>query len=200
MLRNTTAKLLLLSFLFQFLSACEPSQVQEALKNSEFDLSTKVSIMDASSSDISEHVVNCKSNKEKQVCILICHRPPGNPFNWKTKVLPLKAAHAHLNHGHSSEEADFLGSCPSDATEGDESHDDGHADDGDSNNDDADSGSGDGSNSEDSGSGSDEGSGDGSSDSGGLNPDEELAKWCEENLNIDPNCDGINDNTGVVIY
>lgn len=190
------------------LSACDPSQVEEALQNSEFDLSNKISILDATSSDISDHVVTCPSNKAKQVCILICHRPPGNPFNWKTKVLPLKAAHAHLNHGHSDEEADFLGSCLSgddgnsdgDHSDDGDNHDDGSGSgDGDDTGDGSDSGSGDDSNA-DSGDSGDGSSGDDSSGDEGLSPDDELAQWCEENLNVDPNCDGINDDTGVVIY
>lgn len=54
----------------------------------------------------------------QQICVEVCHRPPGNPKNCKTMHLPLEATVAHLKHGgHKHTEHDYLGRC--DGPEGD---------------------------------------------------------------------------------
>ncbi len=87
-----------------------------------------------------------KKNNSK-VCIAICHRPPGNPENAKSKVLPLEAIVAHLNHGNSKHHVhrDTLGYCDNtdenseqnngDTNDSSSNDDTGSSDDGNSNDD-----------------------------------------------------------------
>lgn len=69
----------------------------------------KVALEDATVEDLVPHKVACPSQKkgkhQEQICIQICHVPPGNPENSHDKVLPLEAIKAHLGHG------DYLGLC-----------------------------------------------------------------------------------------
>ncbi len=215
-----------------------------------------VSLMKATSEDISANIVDCKSEKKhkkkgkrpqkKQVCLAICHKPPGNPDNSKSKVLPMSAVLAHLEHGgpHHGEH-DHLGLCdgdgeddmedvdPDDPTYGNDdggdegssgdddsddsddgddnsdsgSDDSGSCNDGDHSNDDAGAGTGDGTDDDD-GSASDDGSDsdDGSTaddDNGGLNTDDGddgLPQYCSDNLDLDADCDGIEDSSGDLMY
>ncbi len=96
--------------------------------NENGDTYEPVSLMKATSEDISANIVDCKSEKnhkkkgkrpeQKQVCLAICHKPPGNPDNSKSKVLPMSAVLAHLEHGgpHHGEH-DHLGLCDGDGEE-----------------------------------------------------------------------------------
>ena len=172
---------IVLLFLPVFLISCVDENGNPV--SEEFIQYNDVSLMKASSADISDNVVS--ADEVDGVRIVICHRPPGNPANEKTKELPLSAIKAHLNHGHADEgDEDHLGECHED--DGDDNDDDGSDDDG----------------SDDDGSGDDGSDDDGSGDdgSGGEDPDGELPVWCEANLDIDADCDGINDETGQPIY
>lgn len=148
----------------------------------------KIAVEEATVQDLFPHKVACPSQKngnhQEQICIQICHVPPGNPDNSHDKVLPLSAIKAHLGHG------DYLGRCDS-STE-DPSFGEGLI---------GDSISG-GSNDEsipDSGSSTDEDS----SSGGEALPDEgtsdstEVPYFCEPYYDIDQNCDGFNDSTGM---
>ena len=59
---------------------------------------------EATANDVAEHIVECNGNSDN-ICIEICHMPPGNPDNSHTKKLPLQASLAHMGHG------DHLGDC-----------------------------------------------------------------------------------------
>jgi hypothetical protein len=58
---------------------------------------------------IAPHKADCpsseRSSKNAKVCIRICHIPPGNPKAARQKILPIQAMRAHVGHG------DFLGPC-----------------------------------------------------------------------------------------
>lgn len=75
----------------------------------------KIGVEDATVQDLIPHKVACPSQKngnhQDQICIQICHVPPGNPDNSHDKVLPLSAIKAHLGHG------DYLGRCDASAGE-----------------------------------------------------------------------------------
>lgn len=144
--------------------------------------------------------------KKNRVCVQICHRPPGNPENAKTMVLPLRSVFAHLGHGHHHLKGDHFGSCnlESNPDEGTEDSASGSSEEAtgevteDSSVD----------NSSNSGA-VDETSG-GSSDSSqsddivfnGSDPvlDGEIPLWCQQLIEVDANCDGINDSTGVPLF
>lgn len=162
-----------------------------------------VRTIDALPEDVTRHKVDCqgKNKKDKKICIVVCHRPPGNPSNSKSIVLPLQAVFAHLKHGCKNKhtEHDTMGYC--------ELQDDDSGEDSGSNpdnsNDEADNDEG--SNSSDSGSNS----GDESDSDDGSNPDQgggdddngsEIPAWCEMNYDIDSDCDGYNDATGEGLY
>ncbi|MBT4763124.1 MAG: hypothetical protein HOO06_15635 [Bdellovibrionaceae bacterium] len=77
-----------------------------------------VSLLKAMPEDISKNLVSCDgSNAENSVCVVICHRPPGNHENKKSMKLSLSAVLAHIDHGdkdkhHDGEEdGDHLGYC-----------------------------------------------------------------------------------------
>lgn len=76
----------------------------------------KILIDEAVIEDIAAHKAECPSNsaKKQQICIQVCHVPPGNPAAAHSKVLPLQAIKAHLGHG------DYLGLCESDDNSGGE--------------------------------------------------------------------------------
>jgi hypothetical protein len=67
----------------------------------------KIKLDTASIDDLRVYEAECPGNgkKDKKICITICHVPPGNPANARSKVLPLQAIKAHLGHG------DYLGDC-----------------------------------------------------------------------------------------
>lgn len=129
----------------------------------------KIYVDQATLEQIAPHKKECKgADKDHKICVEICHRPPGNPSKGKSKVLPLGAVCAHLNHGHSNiKDADYVGPCHQE--DDDNSSDDGAADD--------DSG-------DEGGSGSDD-------NSGG-----DIPAWCQPYIDIDSDCDGIIDATG----
>ncbi len=214
----------------------------------------KIAVEEATVQDLIPHKVACPSQKNgkhiEQICIQICHVPPGNPDNSHDKVLPLSAIKAHLGHG------DYLGFCDASAGElpVDEGSGGGSTDDGNTGGTTDDSSSGDpssGTTTTDGGSTGEEtvptdpsaeepssgdgptgdsisgGSGDesvpdsgsssgGDSSSGGETfPDEgtggsvddgagdtadgstEVPNFCVPYYDIDQNCDGFNDNTGM---
>lgn len=126
-----------------------------------------VSLMKANSQDITDHRVECRGKDAGKVCVEICHRPPGNPANSKTMILPLPAVFAHLKHGNSTQ-PDTLGSC--EFSEGGGAHP-GEGDPGDGY-------PGEGDHEDENDDGEDEG---------------DLPVWCEENLDIDADCDGFDD-------
>ncbi|MGE0762033.1 MAG: hypothetical protein AB7N80_02020 [Bdellovibrionales bacterium] len=137
----------------------------------------KVALADASHEQLAPHIVECQGS---QVCVQICHRPPGNPTNSKDMVLPLRAALAHLDHGGDHEMKDYLGFCSADDSGGELPGDDqAEGDEGapveDPANEDP---------------VSDDPPGDVS----------ELPLWCQEFLNVDSDCDGYYDSTGLPIF
>lgn len=148
----------------------------------------RVSLMKANTDDISKFRVECPNKSDTAVCVLICHRPPGNPLNEKEKVLPLPALFAHLNHGHSNL-PDTLGPCgdwgESEDPPGEEPGAEGPAD--------------------DSGEAPEDETGD---DQPGEEPggtdeetvDESIPEWCRANLDIDADCDGYHDELDFPIY
>ena len=71
---------------------------------------SKVFLSEATLQQVAAYSWSCHGNK---ICVEVCHRPPGNPANCKSKVLPLQATRAHLNHGGSHQDKDYLGPCVS---------------------------------------------------------------------------------------
>jgi len=95
-------------------SAQTPINTTEVNMQNNTALSQKVFVEDALIEDIKTHVVGCpaSSSSQQQICIQICHVPPGNPSKAIDKILPLQAIKAHLNHGSQHAEArDYLGAC-----------------------------------------------------------------------------------------
>ncbi len=74
----------------------------------------KSSVQYADLDELLDNEAECNGHSD-QVCVYVCHRPPGNPTNEKTKILPIKALTAHLNHGadHHNDH-DYVGPCESD--------------------------------------------------------------------------------------
>jgi hypothetical protein len=136
------------------------------------------SIMKATSADITYNKVTCSGNDSGKVCVLICHRPPGNPSNSKTMVLPLPAVFAHLKHGN-SKVPDTIGTCDDPMAE------DPDMDEEPTMGDDEDMGEGEEGDEADEGEDHEDGE------------DSDLPTWCQENLEIDSDCDGIGDGPGV---
>lgn len=135
---------------------------------------------------IQNNLATCSKKDKGNICVSICHRPPGNPQNSKTLVLPLQATLAHLKHGHSSH-PDTIGVCGENNEGGDdEGGTSGGSSDGEST---SGGGSDDGGAS---GGGSDDGSvsGGGSVDGGEVT----IPPWCRHD--IDSDCDGFHDETG----
>lgn len=91
------------------------SQTQASIEESLQAKSQSVFLDEATSEDIINYVTECRGRSKRQVCVTICHRPPGNPTRGKTLLLPLKASLAHLSHGHEREENDYLGPCQRDS-------------------------------------------------------------------------------------
>ncbi|GIL16282.1 MAG: hypothetical protein BroJett040_00330 [Oligoflexia bacterium] len=135
----------------------------------------KVSLDQATLEQVSDYVFECHGNK---LCVQICHRPPGDPTNSKTMLLPLAATKTHLHHGGDThDEKDYLGTC--DVEDGGSV--DGAVDAG-----------ADTSTSVDSGTGTDA-----NVDTGtGIAPGEEVPLWCQSIVELDSNCDGFDDSTG----
>jgi uncharacterized membrane protein YgcG len=133
----------------------------------------KVSLEDATFEQVAPYVSECRGNK---LCVQICHRPPGNPDNSKTMLLPLQATAAHLHHGGAHHERDYLGACD-DLGEDNQGGD-------------AEGGGSEGGGSEGGGS---EGGG---SEGGGS----EIPLWCQPYVSIDANCDGYIDESGEPLF
>jgi hypothetical protein len=127
----------------------------------------KTYLDEATYEEVSPYVKSCQGNK---YCVEICHRPPGNPDNSKTMLLPLKATVAHLHHGGNHEEKDYLGSCH-DSEESDSSDDS-----------------------------SSEEVEDESGGEVGEEPTDEVPAWCETYYDVDQDCDGIRDSDGEPIF
>lgn len=183
---------------------------EDSLSASSSDASaTPRSIAKASVKDIEDNLAPCNSRKDKgKICVYVCHRPPGNPANSKTMILPLSSTLAHLKHGHSLQ-PDTVGLCGGSDDNGD--HDGGESDD----EDDEDSGSTTGgSTAGGSGTGGSTSGGDesGGSSSGGANGGETaggstsgggtvtIPDWCLTKYEYDKNCDGFDDDTGLSLY
>ncbi|MCB0413101.1 MAG: hypothetical protein KDD50_02125 [Bdellovibrionales bacterium] len=181
------------------ITACKVDQNGELVpldsENSEnytHPMNLKASIMDADLETVEENVVACEDENSHQICVEICHRPPGNPENGQTKVLPLKATLKHLDHGGKHQDKDYFGPCEDDVIVGPDLNGDDSSQNGTDSGSDNDSTSGD-----DSSAGSDSSTDDSSSGStggGGVNPD--VPNWCEPIYEFDSDCDGYNDTTG----
>lgn len=72
--------------------------------------SQKIILDTAVLEQIESHQAACAADTEN-VCVQICHVPPGNPAAAHNKILPVQAIPAHLGHG------DYLGLCQGDNTE-----------------------------------------------------------------------------------
>lgn len=152
----------------------------------------KSSVQYAELDEILEAEAECNGNSD-QICVYVCHRPPGNPANEKTKILPIKALTAHLNHGADHHhDHDYIGPCVSDF---DDSDPDVVIDE------DPDAG---GNNGSDGGDDSGNDSGDnGGDDSNEEVPDDssndgygtDVPTWCDPFFSIDQDCDGYDDET-----
>ena len=194
-------RVLSLFFIVSFLVACKNSPIEESVfygtdgdivGDISYEAPPIVSLKAATSVDISNHVTECPAEDSGQICVTICHVPPGNPSKQKTKILPLPAVKAHLKHGGPHHvDKDYLGACGT-----------GGSDDGSNEGDDSDSegdnsGGGDGSDA-----GGDSSDGDDGSGSAGEGSDdgEEWPLWCLENLDIDSDCDGFADDSGEPLY
>lgn len=156
-------------------TACEEADNLDAsLESSNYQYQSLVYLKSASLDDVAEFIVDCPGKgKNNNPCVVICHRPPGNPENSKTMILPFKAASAHLDHGNANaEDQDYLGEC--------------QADTGDSGGDDSD----------DAG---DTGDGGDSGDTGSTEEDDRPL-WCQQIQHIDANCDGFHDETGEPLF
>lgn len=103
------------------LSACNSSTEPEDTSSDSSamtasNISQKIMCDHANLIQIAPHQVDCASakhgkSKHQQVCVRICHRPPGNPDNSKILDLPLQALKAHIGHG------DYMGDCDGSAGE-----------------------------------------------------------------------------------
>lgn len=56
----------------------------------------RVYLNQASEADFEPFIIDAEGQEQ----LVICHIPPGNPRNFKSKLVPLTAVEAHLNHGH----------------------------------------------------------------------------------------------------
>lgn len=163
------------------LLACNKGEDSPAMtegSGSNFDntsYSPKVLLSDATFDEMAEVVSDCHG-KSPQLCVEICHRPPGNPDNSSTKLLPLKASMKHLSHGGSHEEGDYLGSCDDSTT--------GSIDD--------ESDNGDNASADDLGEETPEGNDDETTTT--------IPEWCKPVFEIDQNCDGYEDDTGIPLF
>lgn len=137
----------------------------------------KVLIEEATVEDLIPHKVACPSQKkgkhQEQICVQICHVPPGNPENSHDKVLPLAAIQAHLGHG------DYLGLCGAANSEPIGSSDDTSSED------------------PSSGDGPTGGSLSGEDSEPLPEPDPVVPNFCEPYYEVDQDCDGFNDSTGI---
>lgn len=146
-------------------------------------ISHKSSVQYGSLDDLLEAQVECKGHSD-QICVEICHRPPGNPENEKTRTLPISALTAHLSHGGSHHnDHDYLGPCESDTSDDDP---DIVIDDPDYNGGNDETPDEEGSNDE---SPNDESGDDPLNDGYGT----DIPTWCEPFYDVDQNCDGYND-------
>lgn len=133
---------------------------------------SKTNLDAATLAQIQPYVSECRHH---QLCVEICHRPPGNPAHSKTMHLPLAATRAHLHHGGSHHSVkDSLGACGSPTSGGssdDESSSGGQT-------------------------GGDVGTDPGAGTSPATGSATEIPLWCHPYLEVDSNCDGFNDLTG----
>lgn len=156
----------------------------------------KAYLASAKCGDVRPHVHSCGHGVR---CVEVCHRPPGNPTNQKTMLLPLAATAAHMHHGqHHHGEMDYLGPCR-------DHGDDSSSDDSSSDDDDGDQAGGGTTNPPpvDPGGGTtnpppaDPGNTGGSAAGGGASdPASNIPPWCAPFVSFDANCDGLNDTTG----
>ncbi|MCB0412509.1 MAG: hypothetical protein KDD22_08285 [Bdellovibrionales bacterium] len=153
--------------------------------------SNKVYFDQATLEEIADYVAPCHG-KSKKMCVYICHKPPGNPENCHSKILPLSAYKGHMHKGVDAKHRDTLGDC----TPGDTGGDDGGVSDDNGSSDDS------GDMSDDNGSSDNDGDmGDGgTSDDDPIVDTGELPPWCESVQAIDADCDGYNDTTGDPIF
>lgn len=120
MMRITFLKLVALFTGLFLMTSCNSGDQANSLGSASLNESStstsSISLMKASAQDIAFNQVNCASDNDKQVCVAICHKPPGNPDNSKSMVLPLPAVLAHIKHGCASHaEHDHLGLCDGDS-------------------------------------------------------------------------------------
>lgn len=197
------------------LIGCKESEVATLLEDSNSsptlddtlspaELEGKLSILEANTNDLELFIVDCKNSKNndkgngkkpKNVCAQICHIPPGNASKMKSKILPLSALSGHILHGEGDHHIDLLGTCEDnfnaqDNTTGNNSSEE----------------------EQNTSSADDESTGDTStSDEEEIIdtsndttiddiPFEDLPIWCQQNYEIDANCDGLTDDTGIPIY
>lgn len=141
----------------------------------------KVFTNDALIDDLINHKAECAPKKNKgqhQVCIQICHVPPGNPKAAKSMVIPVVALKAHLEHGHHNEvDRDYLGSCNNDGSEQTDT-----------------------SNNVDNTTSTDDTSSSTDTNSTTTQAPAPVPTWCEPYLSIDSDCDGIIDSTGFPLF
>ena len=75
----------------------------------------KVTLLSSTADELVDYVVDCRGKAKMRICVVICHRPPGDPWNSKSLILSLKAALNHLDHGDLAR--DYLGVCDGDNAE-----------------------------------------------------------------------------------
>lgn len=163
----------------------------------------RVFLDEASSQDLREYVSLCRGRSQRQVCVTICHRPPGNPKNQKTLLLPLKASISHLRHGYNQVSKDYLGVCDFDDNSQDRIKGDIMSSDKENTQLNVDMGENENSNqgttiTEEEQYGDhhltdDIGHQHQSEEDTVISDESQLPLWCRENLDIDRDCDGIND-------
>ena len=156
--------------------------------SSEGNLSSKaaINVVDATPDELAPHLLECHGKNAGKICVQICHRPPGNPANSKTLILPLKASLKHLHHGGPHHETkDTLGPCEDLQTDVDPVIVEDESE-------------------------TDPGTGTGSTDPGTVDTtvigDDGIASyadapiWCQAYYGIDNNCDGVDNFTGLPLY
>jgi hypothetical protein len=102
----------------EVISAQATSNLESDTSQNAITAMQKIYVDEAVLEDIKPHKVECHqraSAHKQQICIQICHVPPGNPVAAQSKVIPLQALKAHLSHGNNETPADgdYLGLCSS---------------------------------------------------------------------------------------
>lgn len=143
----------------------------------------KIYLNEADFEQVAGYVTVCQG---KKICISLCHRPPGNPRNARHRVLPLSATAAHLRHGGPDHPRDYLGECLSeDMGEGDvdEPAEEPTEDP-----------------TEDVNEEEDECEMEDPPEDSSEEAPEEIPLWCQEVFARDVDCDGIDDETGELLF